>query len=390
MKNVVEILSEVTPSSLVLLDELGTSTDPEEGSALAKGILAHLAEMKVDTIATTHHRNVAAFAEATPGMMNASVQHDSSTLRPTYHITMGIPGRSYAMSVAASLGLPPAIMENAESLLEPQYMRFEDWLTELQKERDQLQTMLQETERQKADAESLRQKLQEQIDYLIEHRDDILNSIRRDAIAQYEDVRRQLRRAEAAISWTPSHPSIRPPSIDIAQIRRELEAERQHIPTPAPVIRRAEPRPLEVGDAVQIRGLNLKGTIASLPEQGHEAEVNVGRVNLKVDLNRILRLDEEVPPEEQPNVHVDLGPILQTTELDIRGLRTEESLIKLEEFLDKAVRDGLSSIRVIHGRGTGALRNAVREHLRRHPMVRSFDPETRERGGNGATLVQLA
>jgi DNA mismatch repair protein MutS2 len=153
---------------------------------------------------------------------------------------------------------------------------------------------------------------------------------------------------------------------------------------------RAAPRPLAVGDQVQVRGLQLRGEIIALPVQGTEVEVNVGRVNLKVDISRLHRVDED--PEalpEQPNVKIDLGPILDTMELDLRGQRVEEALSRLEEFLDKAMRDGLRSVRIIHGRGTGALRNAVREHMRRHPYVRSFEPEVRESGGDGATLAQL-
>ncbi|MGH2543671.1 MAG: endonuclease MutS2, partial [Ardenticatenaceae bacterium] len=164
MRNVIEILDQAGPSSLVLLDELGTSTDPEEGSALAKAILDHLASKGVSTIATTHHRTVAAFAESHQGMMNASVQLDSKTLLPTYELIMGLPGRSYAMSVAEHLGLSAQIMERARSLLEPQHMRFEDWLNELQEQRAQLQTRHQETEEARAQVASLRRLLEEELD----------------------------------------------------------------------------------------------------------------------------------------------------------------------------------------------------------------------------------
>ena len=388
MRRVIDILEVATPSSLVLLDELGTSTDPEEGSALAKAILSHLASLGITSVATTHHRAVAAHAEATPGMMNASVRLDSSTLEPTYQLTTGIPGRSYAMSVAARLGLPREIMESAESLLEPQHLRFEDWLNELQDQRDQLQQRLQEAEESRGRAATLREELEARLEHLVEHRDDILDSVRRQVIAQNEEIRRKLRRAEAALSWSAPEGDVAEARERVASVREELEAQRLPEP-PTPRIREAAP--LSEGDQVYVRGLNLEGTIASLPEGTEDVEVNVGNVRLHVERSRLSRI--ETPPEEtapEGSVSLDLGPALDTMELDLRGMRVDEALVRLEEFMDQALRDGLSSIRIIHGRGTGALREAVRDHLDRHPLARAYAPEARERGGNGATSVDLA
>lgn len=396
IRNVIRILAAATPNSLVLLDELGTSTDAEEGSALAKAILDHLAGGGVSTIATTHHRSVAAFAETSRGMMNASVQLDPNSLAPTYHLTLGIPGRSYAMAIAASLGLPQAIMRNAESLMEPQHLRFEDWLTELQRERSQLQATLMDAERTRADAEAQRRKLDEQIDYLIVNREDILSGVRRQALAQYDEAQRRLKRAEAALSWSAG---VGAPTTttkaDIARIRREISAQRAEaaaanasstvaLPTP--------PRALAVGDSAYVRGLNLSGTIVSLPQDGGDAEVGIGSIRIQVQQSRLSLIESRESRPEQPEakVSIEVGPMLDSGELDIRGMRAEESVAQLEQFLDKAVRDGFSSVRIIHGKGKGVLRNAVREHLNRHPLARSFEAEARERGGDGATLVQLA
>ena len=389
MRNVIEILNEVSPASLVLLDELGTSTDPEEGSALAKAVLDHLASMGVSAIATTHHRGVATHAEASPAMRNASVQLEPSSLEPTFALTMGIPGRSYAMAVASRLGLPDEIMERARSLMEPQHLRFEDWLNELQADRQRLQTRLQEAEETLAGAKALRRELEAQLDYLAAHREEIFDSARKEALSRYEDVKRSLRRIDAALSWGIPANDAGEAQARIAEVRQELEE--VSVRPAAPQLRRAvERRPIEVGDSVDIRGLNLKGSVVSLPEQGGEAEVNIGKVRLRIDLSRLSRTEETVQEAEEPKVAFELGPALGTMELDIRGHRAADALIRLEEFLDSAVRDGLGSVRVIHGRGTGALREAVREHLRRHSLVRSFEAETRERGGNGATAVELA
>jgi DNA mismatch repair protein MutS2 len=386
MRSVIGILAQASTGSLVLLDELGSSTDPEEGAALAKAILDHLASRGISTIATTHYRAVAAYAQATPGMANASVELDPVTLRPTYRLTMGIPGRSYAMAVASHLGLPQEIMQKAQSLMEPQHLRFEDWLNELQRERHQLQARLQEAEEARAQAEASRRQLEEELEYLATHREDILEDARREAAAHYEEVRRKLRRAEAATTWAVPPEELRAARAEVSEVGRELKAERKLAPTPP---RRAEQRPVAVGDLVCIRGLNLQGTVVALPEQGGEATVSIGKVRINVGLGRLSRAEEQ-PEAQAPEVQVALAPGLTSMELDMRGMRVEEALARLEDFLDKAVRDGLSSVRIIHGRGTGVLRQVVREHLARHPLAKSFEPEARERGGNGATVVELA
>ena len=148
-------------------------------------------------------------------------------------------------------------------------------------------------------------------------------------------------------------------------------------------------RELAVGDRVYVRGLNLGGMLVSLPENGSDAEVGIGNVRIQVQPSR-LSLIEQQPEQPKAEVSISIGPMLDSTELDIRGMRADESLAELELFLDKAVRDGFNSVRVIHGRGKGILRNVVREHLTRHPLARSFEAEARERGGDGATLVHLA
>jgi len=391
MRNVVDIIKDATPNSLVLLDELGTSTDPEEGSALAKAILERLASQSISTIVTTHHRNVATFAEASDSMMNASVQLDPTTLSPTYHVTMGIPGRSYAMAVASNLGLPDEIMESARSMMEPEQLQYEDWLEELQRDRDQLQARVAETEQIRAEIQRLRQQLREQVDYLVNHREDIMDSVRQQLLAHYEEAHRKLRRIETALSWNAPIGAPNSTVQDVARLRRELDEQ-----NPETIIAtQAHPtdtRELAIGDFVHIRGLNLVGTLNTLPDDGREAQVIIGKVRIQVDTGRLTPVDQPTyqPKSTEPNISTDLGPMLETTELDLRGLHAEEAIFKVEDFLDKAVRDGFSTVRLIHGKGTGVLRQAVRDYLARQPLARSFEPEARERGGNGATLVELA
>ena len=389
MRNVIDILSQASADSLVLLDELGTSTDPEEGSALAKSILGHLASRAVSTIVTTHHRAVAAYAEATAGIMNASVDLDADTLRPTYHLTMGVPGRSYAMSVASQLGLPEEIMDEALSQLEPQYLRFEDWLSELQKERDQLKVRLTEAEQERAQARASRRELDAQLEELELRREDMLHGMRGELTGRFDDVRRKLRRAEAALSWGASSGQVEEAREEIASTRRELQSLEA---PPARESQRREQRPLAPGDLVDVRGLNVQGTVISIPEHGDEIEVVVGNVHFRLDAHRLTPAEphEDRDGEEaRPDIRYELGPLLETVELDLRGARAQEALLRVEEFLDKALRDGMSSVRIIHGKGTGALRQAVRELLDGHPLAKSFASEAHDRGGDGATVVEL-
>ena len=395
MLNVIEILDHATTRSLVLLDELGTSTDPEEGSALAKAVLHHLAESDVKTVVTTHHRTVAAFAEASPGMMNASVDLEPNSLRPTYHLTMGVPGRSYAMSVARRLGLPEQIMEEAARLLEPQYMQFEDWLDELQSQRMQLKTMLQDAEKAKRDAESAKETLDAELRDVQSRRDDMLANMRAELSTQFEDARRKLRRAEAALSWDApagvpvDYEAIKRARLELEQARTEVE-DLKRAPFDEP---EGPPRPIHIGDIVQIMGLNVQGAVQSIDSTNEEATVIVGDARFTLDVSRLTPVEETTSVEEpQPprSVNYDLEPVVMSNELHIRGMRADEAAISVEEFLDRALRNGADSVRIVHGKGRGVLRQSVQETLDRNSLVKSYRYADHREGGIGVTVVELS
>ena len=395
VSNVVRILRHASRRSLVLLDELGTSTDPDEGSALAKAIIAHLARRNVATVATTHHRSVAAFAESSHDMMNASFQLDPDTLRPTYRLTIGIPGRSYAIAIAERLGLPEHILDEARGLMEPQHLLFEDWLNELQRERTRLQASVEEASLASAQAASLRRKLEEQVEYLVDHHDEMLSSARASIVGRFHDISRKLEGAEASLKWeVPATTSGTPPQTQdrIQRIRRDLGAVEP--PPPTPVLRpKRTSRPLAAGDRVFVRGMNLQGTVSQISPQSGEAQISIGSVRVSVETHRLSRIegdDSDPASSDESPVSIDLAPALESIELDLRGMRAGDAQVSLDDFLDHAVRDGMEKLRIIHGRGTGTLRSVVREHLRYHRAVRSFGPEPRERGGNGATWVEMA
>ena len=393
VRNLAAVLRHATPRSLVLLDELGASTDPDEGSAIAKAVLNRAASLGAWVIATTHHRSVAVHAETAPGMSNASVELDPITLRPTYHITPGVPGRSYAIAVAEQVGLPGDILDDARSLMEPQHVLFEDWLLELQASRRNLKERIEAADVARAEAEASRRELESRLEEIEASRADVLLEARRGIEREYEEARRGLRRAQAALSWSAPPGEPLEPVVDRAAGALAAAKEEMARVESASATRRPRPagQPVAAGDLVDVRGMSVQGVVESIDKRAEEAEVSVGNVRLRVALDRLTHAAEpESEGEPRPEVGLDLGPVLDTIELDLRGMQAEDASIRADEFLDRAMRDGLRSVRIVHGKGTGVLRRVVRELLERHPLVKSFSPETPLNGGSGATSVELA
>ena len=393
IRNLAAVLRHATPRSLALFDELGASTDPDEGSAIAKAVLNRVVAMGSWAIATTHHRSVAVHAETAPGMSNASVELDPITLRPTYHITPGVPGRSYAIAVAEQVGLPREILDDARSLMEPQHVLFEDWLLELQASRQNLKERIEEADRSQAEAEVSRKELESRLEEIEASRADVLLEARKGIEREYEEARRGLRRAQAALSWTAPPGEPLEPVVDRAAEALEAAKEEMAKVESETAVRRARrpAQPVAVGDLVDVGGMSVQGVVESIDERGEEAEVSVGNVSLRVALDRLSHAEApESDAEPRPEVGLDLGPVLDTIELDLRGMQAEDASIRADEFLDRAMRDGLRSVRIIHGKGTGVLRRVVRDLLERHPLVKSFSSETPMNGGSGATSVELA
>ena len=396
IRSLSEMLTYSTEKSLVLLDEIGASTDPDEGAAIAAAVLDDLGEKNIFTVATTHHRSVAATAESNPNMSNASFHLDPETLKPTYRISIGIPGRSYAMAVASRLGLPKRILQSAEKNLSPQYIQMGKWLSDISNEREQVSKVLSEANKNLSEARSLRAKLQQEIEYLIERRAEIIESVRAKAESNFSTIQNLLSRAESALSWARHGNSESSQSVDneIDIIQGELQE--INIPTP-----RTEEKVIDLlstGDLVHVSGLSLSGTLTKLDSETNSAEILVGSMRLNVEADKLLKTS--VSPEPNTDSHYSasdtkvnrtsprsLDPIKDV--LDVRGLRSDPALDMLEVFLDSSVRDGLSKVTVIHGKGTGALRNALRENLMNHPLVSSFGSEKDSLGGDGATYIIL-
>lgn len=418
MTSVRGILAQATSRSLALMDELGSSTDPEEGAALAEAVLQSLLEMGVTTMATTHLRRVAAFVQESPGMVNASVEMDPETLSPTYGLTVGLPGRSYALTIAERVGLPQGVVERAQRMLSPEHRRVEELLAEVVQERQAAAEVRAEGEAALAEAQELRRQAESELERLRELRVEQMETARHDLQAQADDLMERLRTAERALLNAPaaSRPEALAPEAlaeiqaavaSVQSVRRGLRAPRWR---PRQEDRAEWLQSLGPGDTVRVRGFPGPAQVLAAPDERGMVEVAVGVLRAQVPLGHVLHRDPAAaqaapaatrkrftrkgpampPPDARSEPDAANG--LQTTpaaELDLRGMRVDEALDRLPPFLDRALQQGHARVRVVHGIGTGALRAAVREWLQASSMVSRWSPEE-GRTADGATVVDVA
>ena len=380
LNNIVDILRRADKRSLVLLDELGAGTDPSEGSALARAILSHLLKRRITTFVATHYPELKVFAHATPGVENACVEFDLETLAPTYELSIGLPGRSNALAIASRLGLTPEIVDQAREMISPENLEVEGLLAEIQRARQEALEAREAAEAARREAESLERELRQKLAAIEEDRREVLRAAREEARRELEEVREELRKIKARLKAAPVSREW------LAQAEKRL-AELEPPPVePPPRLRPGEP--VGVGDAVWVAGLGAAGEVIAL--DGDEAEVQVGRFRVRARLNELEKVAGEwhpTPTIQQPRIiirHPSPG-----LELRLRGWRVEEALERLEKYLNDAYLAGLPFVRVIHGKGTGVLRRAVREHLSSHPLVAEWRPGEEGEGGNGVTVVRL-
>jgi len=398
MGRVIDILLEATPNSLILLDELGTGTDPDEGSALARAVLSHAVANDMPIAVTSHYRAVAEYAAESDDLANASVELNPDTMVPTYQILMGIPGRSYAIHVARHLGMPSDVLEDAQSMMDPRRAEAESILQQLQREREEVSRIRQETEKAGIEAEAARRDLQSKLSNVTRAQEDMIEKARMELRRETDDVRRSLRQI---VSNARNDNDLATAQRAIGRIRNQYSDPTWLPVAPPPDAEKTDDpdsnRPIEVGDQVEIKGLNVNAAVVGIAEDGM-VELQMGNARIELSGRQLRRVSgPEAPhestdtPGDEPGVIVDTAKSAENTdEIDVRGTRVYEAEELVKQFVDNASLRGVTSIRIIHGAGTGALREAVRELLAKHSLVASFSAATRDRGGNGATIVDLA
>ncbi len=392
--NIINILEQADSHSLVLLDELGAGTDPSEGSALARAILSHLLRRRITTLVATHYPELKVYAHATPGVENASVEFDLETLAPTYELRIGLPGRSNAFAIASRLGLASEIVHEARSLISSEVLETEGLLAEVKQLREEALAARQAAEEARREAQALEEELRGRLARIEEERREILNAAREEARRELAALKEEMRKIRANLSVASLRrgvPKAEPPEQPLAQAAEKL-AELERGVAPLEPARQPLPEigePLSVGDLVWVEGLQAGGELIEL--DGDEAEVQVGHFRVRARLEELRRrmTDGEPPPAGEKASLLGVQHPSPGLELDLRGLRVEEAIPRLDKHLDDAYLAGLPSVRIIHGKGTGALRRAVREQLEEHPLVASHRPGDQHEGGEGVTVAEL-
>ena len=397
MTNIVSILTQVTPDSLVLFDELGAGTDPTEGAALAQAILSTLLSMRTRTVATTHYSELKEYALTTQGVENASVEFDVATLRPTYRLSIGIPGKSNAFEISRKLGLPEFVIGKARELLSHEQVRFEDVIANAEYHRQVAQRERQIAEEARAEmvairnqAEAERKKLDEQRDKAIRKAKDEAKRIVESAKRESEAVISELRAMKKA-GGAQEH--------EIQRVKKRVEQAQDALADRKEVAGEI-PQAVKPGDMVHIASMDVDAVIVSPPDAKGYVQLKVGLMKMRAQLSdlRTMTKTQQMVKKEQKKLErkrsarelrVDVTSRQVRQELDVRGLALNEALDEVGKFLDDAMISSLGEVSIIHGVGTGILRSGIQDCLRRHPCVSSFRLGRYGEGEAGVTIVSL-
>ena len=397
MTNIVNILAKATPHSLVLFDELCAGTDPTEGAALAIAILSNLHRQGIRTMATTHYSELKVFALTTPGVENGCCEFNVETLSPTYHLLIGIPGKSNAFAISSKLGLDDYIIEEAKGNLSQQDEDFESLLADLENSRVTIAKEQDEINHYKQEIEQLKNRLEHKQESLDASREKIL----RDANEQAHKILRDAK--EYADTTIKNFNKFGKASIDSRAMEQERNRLREKMSsveknlTIKPTKKTASSKQLQakdihLGDSVRVLSMNLKGTVSSLPNAKGDLFVQMGIMRSQVNL-RDLELIPDVETVNPRTTRTGTGKIKMSksasvnTEINLLGKTVDEALAELDKYLDDAYLSHMPSVRVVHGKGTGALRKAVQNYLRRQKHVASYRLGEFGEGDAGVTIV---
>lgn len=391
MTNIISIYKTITPNSLILLDELGSGTDPVEGSALAVAILEDLYKLGCRTIASTHYSELKTYALTTPGIKNASCEFDVNTLNPTYKLTIGLPGKSNAFAISKKLGLSEYILENAKKFIDNEQAKFEDIISELQKDRQTLEQQRDKTQKELTEIEQLKKELAETKAKLEEQKTKILAKAREeateillDAEETAKETMKEIKEAQK-LKYNEMNKKFDNAKSKIKKQLSKTYKKSEDTETPY------TPFEVKIGMNVYVPSLDQEASVLSLPDSDQYVQIQAGIVKSKLHISKLR-------PTKQPqatvnNVKISISSKVQaqniSSEIMLRHMHVDEALYELEKYIDHALIANLSTIRIVHGKGEGILRKAVHEFLKNHPNIKSYRLGDFGEGDLGVTIAEL-
>jgi len=395
--NIIRVLKHIDQRSLVIFDELGSGTDPQEGAALARAILNHLLESGCTTLVATHYPELKTFAHSTEAVVNASLEFDIKTLRPTYKLTIGLPGRSNALAIATRLGLDPKIVEAARSEVSPESLRADKLLDDIRKERNRTSREREKLEKARGKLETQTKEIDKRLEKIEDERRDVLAKARAEGELEVAVLKRNIDSLKSQLK------KAKQPLEAINAIEEKIEVIEQKVE--APVVRKNEQssvisnQSLRLGERVTVSTLNAEGVVTALGES--DAEVQIGSLRVRARLSELVRKGREEEIQEgkkkdersqaaEGSPRVAVSTKSPGLELNLRGKLVDEGLDELEKYLERAYSSGLLFVRIVHGKGTGRMRDAVRKALKESSYVASFEEPKDGEGGAGVTVANMA
>lgn len=396
MTNIVSILKHATPQSLVLFDELCAGTDPDEGAALAISILDRLRQDGIRTMATTHYSEIKLYALSTTGVENACCEFSVQTLSPTYRLLIGIPGKSNAFAISSKIGLPADLIEDAKTRITKENENFEDVIADLEQSRLTIEKEQAEVNRYKEEAASLKKQLEEKQERLNRSRDRVLQEANQQAAAILKEAKDL---ADETIrnfhKYGKTHMDASAMEKDREKIRKKMaKAQSKSSIQKKEQINHNVPKKLRLGDSVKILSMNLKGTVHTLPDAKGNLFVQAGILRYQTNIRDLILVNDDATPAVH-NTKTGAGKLKMSKslsvspEINLIGKTVDEALMELDKYLDDAYLAHLKSVRIVHGKGTGALRKAVQGHLKRQKYVKAFHLGEFGEGDAGVTIAEF-
>lgn len=397
MVNIVSILKEADADSLCLFDELGAGTDPTEGAALAASVLDHLHHRGIRTMATTHYSELKVYALSTDHVENACCEFDVETLRPTYRLLIGIPGKSNAFAISSKLGLPDYIIEDARKHITEDKESFEDLLTDLENSRLTIEKERLEIESYKQEIKTLKERLESKQEKIDQSRERILREANEEAREILQNAKEVADETIRTFQKAGSSTSIKDLEKSRQKVRDKISEknEKLSLKTGNPTHKLLKPNQIKLGDSVKVVSMGLKGTVSSLPDKSGKLFVQCGIIRSQVALDDLVLLEEETVTTDNRMRRTSSGRLKMSksysvsTEINLLGKTVDEALSELDKYLDDAYLAHLPSVRIVHGKGTGALRSAVQNYLRRNKVVKSYRQGEFGEGDAGVTIAEF-